>query len=194
MRKGEQMEKFDIEKVANAIKFFQDHDVKHLGKTKLMKMLFFADKYHLQNYGRPIFYDRYFRLPHGPVPSITLNVIDSLNEVENYDLEEYAEKFRRHIAVNERTVAREIKQMTFTPLSDFDEEYFARSELEMLQKVAEEFRTINARRISELSHTLPEYANTPPNDIIDYSVMAPEQREYLDFIEETNREFEHILR
>jgi len=42
------MKKFDIEKVANAIKFFLNNNVQYLGKTKLMKLLFFADKLHLQ--------------------------------------------------------------------------------------------------------------------------------------------------
>jgi len=65
------MQGFDIEKVANAIKYFKNRNVKFLGKTKLMKLLFFADKLHLQRFGKPIFYDKYFKLPYGPVPTLT---------------------------------------------------------------------------------------------------------------------------
>jgi uncharacterized phage-associated protein len=66
-----------------------------------MKLLFFADKEHLSRYGIPIFYDKYFKLPHGPVLSLTLNIIDSLNEVENFDLMEYTEALKEHISIKE---------------------------------------------------------------------------------------------
>lgn len=46
--------KFDIKKVAHAILFFQQQGVQHLAKTKLMKLMFYADKYHLQTYMRPV--------------------------------------------------------------------------------------------------------------------------------------------
>jgi len=188
------MNKYDIEKIVNAIKFFKNKNVLHLGKTKLMKLLFFADKKHLQMFGRPIFYDKYFKLPHGPVPSLTLNIIDSLNEDENYDLQEYATEFRKHIKIKESKFDNGIKQTEFEVIGDFDEEVFSKSELKVLEIVAQEFKDINAKRISDLSHELPEYKYTEMNDIIEYAEMAPEQKEYIEHIEKVNKEFEHILR
>ena len=40
-----------------------------VGKHKLAKILYFADKKHLVKYMRPIFGDDYIAMPYGPVPS-----------------------------------------------------------------------------------------------------------------------------
>ena len=54
------MNQYSIEKVANAIIYFLDNGVEYFGKTKLMKLMFFADKYHLQKYMRTVFADNPF--------------------------------------------------------------------------------------------------------------------------------------
>jgi len=187
------MKKFDIEKVANAIKFFLNNNVQYLGKTKLMKLLFFADKLHLQKFGKPIFYDRYFKLPFGPVPTLTLNIIDSLNEIENQDLRVYTEKFKKHIEIEEQQIDN-IKQNRFKILNEFDKDYFSKSEIEVLKQITKEYRDLNAKDISEISHKLPEYKYTEMLDMISYEDMALESREYITFIQETNRDFERIFK
>jgi len=187
------MKRYDVEKVANAIKLFEMNKVRHLGKTKLMKLLFFADKYHLQRYGRPIFYDTYIKLPHGPVPSLTLNIIDSINETENEDLKEFTEKFRQHIGIGEKQFRNEISQTVFRPKTDFDEEHFSLSEIEILDEVSRKFKNDTAAHISDISHELPEYRMTEMTDTIDYSEMAPENREYIEYIEQTSKEFDRLF-
>lgn len=184
--------KYDVEKIANAIKFFKMKNVKHLGKTKLMKLLFFADKEHLKKYGIPIFNDKYFKLPHGPVPTLTLNIIDSLNEAENYDLMEYTERLKEHIEMK-TTNFNGYKMNTFKIKKPFDKDIFSQSELEILKFIAEKFKNITANEISELSHILPEYKNTPLNEIIDYSKIAEEQADYIEFLEKESKELESIL-
>jgi uncharacterized phage-associated protein len=184
--------KYDIEKVANAIKFFKEKKVKNLGKTKLMKLLFFADKEHLSRYGIPIFYDKYFKLPHGPVPSLTLNIIDSLNEGENFDLMEYTEVLKEHISIKEVNKNGYIFN-DFEIKKPFNDEVFSKSELEVLELIANKYKDITASKISELSHLLPEYKNTPLSEIIDYSKMATSQAEYIEFVERETKELESIL-
>ncbi len=41
----------------------------------IMKILFEADKYHLNTYGRPVTGDRYVAMPNGTVPSVIYNMI-----------------------------------------------------------------------------------------------------------------------
>ncbi len=41
----------------------------------VLKVLFFADVNHLNNYGRPIVGDDYVALPHGPVPQTTYDIL-----------------------------------------------------------------------------------------------------------------------
>ena len=157
-----------------------------------MKLLFFADKEHLSRYGIPIFYDKYFKLPHGPVPSLTLNIIDSLNEVENYDLMEYANILKEHIEIKQENI-NGFSFNGFEIKKPFDSEVFSKSELEVLELIANRYKDITASKISELSHLLPEYKNTPLSEIIDYSKMADNQADYIEFLDKEIKELESIL-
>ena len=184
--------KYDIEKVANAIKFFKENGTKHLGKTKLMKLLFFADKEHLLRYGIPIFDDKYFKLPHGPVPILTLNIIDSLNEIENFDLIEYIDILKKHISITKENY-NGYSFNNFEIKKPFDIEIFSKSELEVLELITNKYKDFTAIQISQLSHLLPEYKNTPLSEIIDYSKMADTQSEYIEFLEKESKELESVL-
>jgi uncharacterized phage-associated protein len=50
-----------------------------LDKYHIYKSLYFANKEHLNKYGRLITSDTFFALPHGPVPTKLANVLDSMN-------------------------------------------------------------------------------------------------------------------
>jgi len=174
--------KFDIKKVAHAILFFQQQDVQYLTKTKLMKLMFYADKYHLQTYMRPVFQDVYFKLPYGPVPTLTLNVINSANEMENDDLKELVDEFLSIVLVEEKKTA-PYPSTVFSPNGvAFDSRLFSRSELQVLKQVAKEFKTMTAKAISEKSHAEPEYKNSEMNAEIQYGLMAPESADFIQFI------------
>src|SRR6266487_1670953 len=43
--------------------------IRRLNKLKALKLLFFADRYHLRKFGRPVSECAYFAMPHGPVAS-----------------------------------------------------------------------------------------------------------------------------
>jgi hypothetical protein len=45
-------------------------------KYDIAKAIFIADWWHLQEFGRPITYDNYAALPDGPVPSLTLSILE----------------------------------------------------------------------------------------------------------------------
>ena len=64
-----------------ALAFFSQRGVTDLTKLKAAKLLFFADKLHLNRYGRPILGDCYFCLDHGPVPSFSLNEMNDALDV-----------------------------------------------------------------------------------------------------------------
>ncbi len=69
---------FDLNSTLAAITFIASKDVPELTKYKLCKLLFLADKYHLVKYGRIITGDKYCALPHGPIPSRTLNILNGV--------------------------------------------------------------------------------------------------------------------
>lgn len=41
----------------------------------ILKTLFYADKWHLSCYGRPVFGDTYIKMPFGPVASLAYNIL-----------------------------------------------------------------------------------------------------------------------
>ena len=67
---------FQPEKVAQALAFFAKAGLPELSKLKMAKLLYYADKYHLLKYGRPVTGDVYYCLEHGPVPSASLNLMN----------------------------------------------------------------------------------------------------------------------
>lgn len=49
----------------------------------IVKSLFFADKSHLNRFGRPITFDNYVAMPNGPVPSLSYRILK--NEIDPSD-------------------------------------------------------------------------------------------------------------
>src|SRR5947209_12680547 len=69
--------RFNPEKLVHALAFFSTSVVKDLDTMKAAKLLYFADKLHLTRYGRPILGDDYYCMKHGPIPTLSLNIIQS---------------------------------------------------------------------------------------------------------------------
>lgn len=169
---------YHIDKVAQAIIYFLEAGVAHLGKTKLMKLMFFADKYHLEHYAKSLFHDTYLKMPFGPVPIVTLNTIDSVNEVEREDFEPLVQQLLHWVDVQEVGESR-VRKMRFEAKCAFDARWFSRSELETLSYIAETFKDHTAVVLSELSHQLPAYFQTENNNIISEAMIAPQHADFL---------------
>lgn len=69
--------KFNFEKFLASVTYMAQ-EVHDLTKFRASKLLYFADKFHLTHYGRPIMGDMYVRMDHGPVPS---HAYDLMNEI-----------------------------------------------------------------------------------------------------------------
>src|SRR6266480_5800387 len=54
-----------------------------LNKMKALKLLFFADRYHLRKYGRPVTDCAYFAMKNGPVASEAKNVAEESAGLDN---------------------------------------------------------------------------------------------------------------
>lgn len=64
----------DIVKTTEALLYICPN-LKVKGYYQMMKVLYFADKYHLSHFGRTISKDTYYKLEDGPVPTITYKKI-----------------------------------------------------------------------------------------------------------------------
>ncbi len=62
---------FSHRKATQALNFFAAKAGGKINKMKALKLVFFADRYHLRKYGRPVVGDEYLAMNYGPVASGT---------------------------------------------------------------------------------------------------------------------------
>ena len=99
-----------------------------------MKLLWLADRIHLNRYGRTILRDKYCALPHGPVPSNTMDL--SKENIEDV------------FSVHDFTIEAE---------DSFDPKYFSKSDIEVLGEVWDRFGLMTDRVLRDYSHFFPEW-------------------------------------
>lgn len=143
-----------------------------LGKTKLMKLFYFADFLHVKKFGSPITYARYINLDHGPIPSAILNLVNSAGEdIDNSVLADT-------ISIEK---ANDYDMYRIRPLRKFTEEdkkYFTDTELKILDNVCIRFGDVNTKTIEDESHKEAPWRLTHLGEEIPYS-LATEDRDCL---------------
>jgi len=144
----------NISKLFNSMVFFcKESDVP---KTKLNKLLFYADFKHFKDYSISITGVQYAHLPYGPAPdNYQLYVAALHDEEKSISIEEvqfpngYTGEFLR--AIKEPVLS-----------------MFSTTELKILAMVKECFAEFTASKISELSHQEKGYKDTRNGEIISY--------------------------
>jgi len=145
---------FDDRKLVQAIAFFSMRGINDLTKMKVAKLLFYADKRHLLEYGRPILGDTYYCMEHGPVPSASLNEMDDAVQPEQEVLpaEESLLTSVLTIDCSGRYPSFRLKNETL-----FDSSVFSRSDVQVLEDVCKEYGRLTAHQLRNLSHEEPAW-------------------------------------
>jgi len=93
-----------IETLVQAISFLLEQKGGSLDKLSLLKLIFFADKYHMMKYARSITNDTYYAMKYGPVASNVKNILDFdfLSEDEKEYVEKYLVKNGNQIDIKEK--------------------------------------------------------------------------------------------
>jgi len=155
-----------MKKLKEAILFFVNSiNNKKLGKTKLFKLIYFADSRFYLKYGRTITGDKYVKYDNGPIPSHGDSI---LNKMKDKDLE--IEKVKIH----DKT------KYKFKSLRKFNADLFTKEELEFLQEIARIFENTNTDHIVKISHRdLPWQAGKKNSyinlDLLEYQYMDIEE-------------------
>lgn len=112
---------FAYKKAVQALNFFAVKNGGQIEKLHALKLIFFADRYHLRKYGRPITNDQYWAMKLGPVPSGVKDLfeLDSASHEERH----YAEAFFSRGARNH--TIRSIAAVDDLMLSESDNEALA---------------------------------------------------------------------
>jgi uncharacterized phage-associated protein len=152
---------FHPEKVVQALVYFSERGVRNLTKLKAAKLLFFADKYHLLKYGRPVVGDRYVCMNYGPVPSEALSLMnDALSPVEVED--PARDEFRNHLRIIDRGFWGKLDFPHFAARGATNREVFSPSDFEALDFVVREYGPKSARVLVDLTHEEEAFKCTDP--------------------------------
>ena len=143
--------KFDVEKFRHAVLFFCKGGQL---KTKLNKLLFYADFKHFNEYAVSITGARYVHLRHGPVPDnyeyFFAPLIHS-GEIEVDEIQVFQYFGENYMAIEEAGLS-----------------LFEPSELKVLAEVKEYFKDFSATQIREFSHEERGYRETSDRQVISY--------------------------
>lgn len=145
---------FDYEKLCAMVLFFA-HKSTGLLKTKLMKLLNYSDMVFYKENGISISGLKYAHLPYGPVP-------------DNFDII-LGKMAADHIAHIEVIFDGAYEKHQVVPECDVPEGVLSDSEVEMLNRIYEKFKSFGSVEISDYSHKEKGYNATKTGQIISYA-------------------------
>jgi len=150
--------RLDLAKLYNAVLFFCKEGVL---KTKLNKLLFYADFRHFKEYALSITGAQYAHIPFGPAPDnyeIYYGALFSQKAIEFIE-EVYPPKYGGEPVVGEIVRARKEPELSL----------FSISELRVMASVQEDFKDYNATQITDLSHKEAGFQATQDGSLISYN-------------------------
>jgi uncharacterized phage-associated protein len=145
---------FDPEKALNLV-LYVAHEVPQATFHTISKVIYFADKLHLQRYGRLICGDSYVAMKHGPVPS---EIYDMMKDVRGDGNSDHWQTAREAFEVKGKA--------TVVPHKGPDLDVFSSSDLECLNESIKKYGHLSFKQLTDLSHDAAWEA-TDDNDIID---------------------------
>ncbi len=150
-----------------AILVYFANNTEKLGKVKLMKLIYFLDFVHVKKYGRPVTFDNYVNIEHGPIPSTIKSLVDYLGEDINSKLADAV--YIKKVPTRKKAMDKIVPRREF---NKNDERLFSKSELEVLKEVAKRFKNANSDQIEKASHQESPWKSTNYLDPIDYSLAS----------------------
>jgi len=139
------MEAFDYRKATQCLNYFALKAGKSIDKLRVLKLIYFADRYHLRKYDRFITNDIYFAMGLGPVASSTKDIAEGsefLDETESQYANEYLRTGTQHELISNKLV---------------DTDVFSESDIEALDFAWNKFGHLSSSDLVELTHKYPEW-------------------------------------
>ncbi len=135
---------FSHRKASQALNFFACAEGGKINKLKALKLVYFADRYHLRLYGRPITNDRYSAMQYGPVASACKDIAE-MSSFLGKEERQYAEKYLSPDGHDYGSLAEVSKQ----ELSETD--------IEALEFASENYGNRDRFDLAEETHRFPEW-------------------------------------
>jgi uncharacterized phage-associated protein len=163
-----------VRKATQALNFFARRAASgvpraEINKMKALKLLFFADRFHLRKYGRPVSDCAYFAMKNGPVASEAKHVAE-----ENPRLGKAAHAYARRFV-------RKLNALDYGSVADTDAAVLSESDMEALAFAWKTFGHYTQFQLVDITHHYPEWKRH------ERALKRGEQRvemDYLDFFAE----------
>jgi uncharacterized phage-associated protein len=151
---------YDRSKATHAALWLLNKHGGEMHKLQLVKLLFFADREHLAQYGRPITGGSYFAMKYGPVCSEFLNDINAAISPTATLIESRVYKLFAKVTV--------------------DEDILSESDIEILEKVEREYGKYDRFALADITHTLKAWVSNYPDINANTSYPLPYEDFFLD--------------
>jgi uncharacterized phage-associated protein len=151
--------RFNEEKAIEALVWLA-HEWPGVTPFYIAKIFFYAEKEHLNQYGRPIMADTFIAMPYGPVPSTIYDFIKG-----NYLLAEQPDAIGEAVAVKDSKVH---------ALRSPNLDVFSESDLECLRGALEKCRDVRFGQLSTMTHSERAWLEAPTNGPMDYELFIDE--------------------
>src|SRR6266581_2187863 len=142
---------FSHRKATQTLNFVARKSGGSINKMKALKLVYFADRYHLRKYGRPVVGDEYLAMNYGPVASGAKD----LAEMSDFLGEEEARYAKRFIRPAESAI-------TYRSVADVDDKVLSESDREALEFAWKRFGRTAEFTLSKLTHRYPNWKKHEP--------------------------------
>ncbi len=146
------------------------------------KVLFYADKMHINRYGRPITGDTYVKMDYGPVPSGAYDLIKENRWLSPKHLKQIKDSL---------LIDKSDQHLRLQALREPDMTYFSRSDLKCLEESLSEYACKSFDELYTITHSEKCYCETDLKEKIDYALFIeddnPFKKEILQDMEEGSR-------
>jgi uncharacterized phage-associated protein len=159
---------FDYKKATQALNFFAKANGGQIDMIRALKLVFFADRYHLRKYGRPVTNDTYFAMKLGPVPSGVKDIASQSSFVDETE-SAYADRF---LSTNEPNEVASVAPVDERALSETDLEALEFAWMRFGRKWA----------ICDITHEYPEWAKHATE--LRSGMVSRIEMDYRDFLED----------
>lgn len=140
-----------------------------------MKMVFYADKYHINKYGIPITGDNYIKMSNGPVPSFILDAIHLNGSRLTHDI---------YKAIQESLEFHKRGKLIYTsPKRKADMNFLSKSNIECLDAAFNYCKDKTFKELKDLTHEETSWKEAATNQIMDFSL----------FVEKNNPDHDAII-
>ncbi len=162
---------FDYKKATQAINYLANkYPSGTVGKMKVIKLIWAADRYHLRKYGRPIIGDDYVAMQYGPVGSSTKDIAG-----KNSFLDEKEKRYANYYL--DGPIGNNIKSLRKPDLDVFSE-----TDLEALDFSYTNFGNKTPTELVDISHQYPEWKKFKV--YFDSKATTREPMSYMDFFKD----------